>query len=72
MVKRMVVKINCFVFFGKNLSIQVPALSIFRQLSNVMHSTGQNTEFTTAALEFPQTVILAAECLRITPNLLRP
>ncbi|KAI3327515.1 cytochrome P450 [Ustulina deusta] len=52
MVKRMVVKINCFVFFGKNLS--------------------QNTEFTTAALEFPQTVILAAECLRITPNLLRP
>lgn len=31
----------------------------------------QNPEFTAAALEFPQRVILAAEILRITPGFLR-
>ncbi|TGJ78259.1 hypothetical protein E0Z10_g10499 [Xylaria hypoxylon] len=36
------------------------------------NTAGQNTEFTTAALEFPQIVVFAAECLRITPKLLRP
>lgn len=33
---------------------------------------GENTEFTEAALEFPQTVVFAAELLRITPEFLRP
>jgi len=32
----------------------------------------QNAEFTAAALEFPQTVVFAAELLRITPEFLRP
>jgi len=32
----------------------------------------RNTEFTDAALEFPQAVIFAAEFLRITPGFLRP
>ncbi|KAM0247337.1 hypothetical protein ACHAQJ_009894 [Trichoderma viride] len=32
----------------------------------------QNTEFTAAALEFPQAVIFAAEFLRITPRFVRP
>ncbi|KAI1447079.1 cytochrome P450 [Annulohypoxylon stygium] len=52
MTKSIVAKINCFVFFGEELS--------------------QIEEFTTAALEFPQVVILTAECLRITPKCLRP
>ncbi|KAL4786385.1 cytochrome P450 [Aspergillus varians] len=34
-------------------------------------SLAQNSEFTAAALEFPQKVILAAEILRATPNFLR-
>ncbi|KAE8350518.1 cytochrome P450 [Aspergillus coremiiformis] len=51
MIKRTVTNVNCFTFFGEELS--------------------QNAEFTTAALEFPQTVVLAAEVLRITPNFLR-
>ncbi|KAB8076861.1 cytochrome P450 [Aspergillus leporis] len=50
-IKRIVTKVNCFTFFGEELS--------------------QNPEFTAAALEFPQVVILAAEILRITPNFLR-
>lgn len=32
----------------------------------------QNTEFTSAALEFPQTVVFTAELLRITPEFMRP
>lgn len=32
----------------------------------------KNSEFTEAALEFPQAVIFAAEFLRVTPELLRP
>ncbi|UKZ67614.1 uncharacterized protein TrAtP1_008769 [Trichoderma atroviride] len=50
--KRLVTKVNCFVFFGEELS--------------------QNAEFTAAALEFPQAVILAAEFIRITPGFMRP
>ncbi|KAL7938508.1 cytochrome P450 [Trichoderma chlorosporum] len=32
----------------------------------------QNNEFTSAALEFPQAVVFAAELLRITPKFMRP
>ncbi|QYS95719.1 hypothetical protein H0G86_002994 [Trichoderma simmonsii] len=32
----------------------------------------QNTEFTSAALDFPQAVAIAAEVLRITPEFMRP
>ncbi|KAI5857355.1 cytochrome P450 [Durotheca rogersii] len=52
MIKRIVTKVNCFVFFGKDLS--------------------ENAEFTAAALEFPQIVVLTAELLRITPEFLCP
>ncbi|KAK8127347.1 Cytochrome P450 [Apiospora sp. TS-2023a] len=52
MIKRVITKVNCFVFFGKELS--------------------ENTEFTEAALAFPQTVVLAAEILRITPTFMCP
>ncbi|KAH8197066.1 hypothetical protein TruAng_008773 [Truncatella angustata] len=57
MVKRIVTKVNCLVFFGKDLSVE---------------PEGENTEFTAAALEFPQTVVFVAELLRITPGFLRP
>ncbi|KAJ6444954.1 NADH:flavin oxidoreductase/NADH oxidase [Purpureocillium lavendulum] len=52
LMKRLVTKVNCVIFFGEELS--------------------RNTEFTDAALEFPQAVIFAAEFLRITPGFLRP
>ncbi|GJN80326.1 hypothetical protein PLIIFM63780_003852 [Purpureocillium lilacinum] len=52
LMKKIVTKVNCFIFFGDELS--------------------RNTEFTDAALEFPQAVIFAAEFLRITPGFLRP
>ncbi|KAI1087868.1 cytochrome P450 [Rostrohypoxylon terebratum] len=52
MMKSIIVKANCFVFFGEDLS--------------------RVEEFTSAALEFPQVVILTAECLRITPKFLCP
>ncbi|KAK8043805.1 hypothetical protein PG994_012643 [Apiospora phragmitis] len=52
MIKRIITKVNCLVFFGEELS--------------------ENTEFTTAALEFPQTVVLTAELLRVTPGFMRP
>ncbi|KAI1127997.1 cytochrome P450 [Nemania abortiva] len=51
-IKRIVTKVNSYIFFGEQLS--------------------ENVEFTTAALEFPQVVIFAAEILRITPGFLRP
>ncbi|KAI0118646.1 cytochrome P450 [Nemania sp. FL0031] len=51
MIKRIVTKVNCLIFFGGDLS--------------------RNEEFTAAALEFPQVVILTAECMRITPKFLR-
>ncbi|KAI1841565.1 hypothetical protein JX266_012218 [Neoarthrinium moseri] len=51
MMKRIVTRVNCFIFFGEELS--------------------QKAEFTAAALEFPQSVIFAAEILRITPSFLR-
>lgn len=38
----------------------------------INETTGKNTEFTAAALEFPQAVVVAAECLRLTPSFLRP
>ncbi|KAL6875003.1 cytochrome P450 [Trichoderma novae-zelandiae] len=50
--KALVTKVNCFVFFGEELS--------------------ENTEFTAAALEFPQAVVFAAEFLRISPEFIRP
>ncbi|PTB56075.1 hypothetical protein M431DRAFT_552903 [Trichoderma harzianum CBS 226.95] len=52
LMKTLVTRVNCFVFFGEELS--------------------QNTEFTTAALDFPQDVAFAAEFLRITPEFMRP
>ncbi|KAK8059254.1 cytochrome P450 [Apiospora saccharicola] len=52
MIKRVITRVNCFVFFGKELS--------------------ENSEFTEAALAFPQTVVLAAEILRITPAFMCP
>ncbi|KAF3071576.1 Cytochrome P450 monooxygenase paxP [Trichoderma lentiforme] len=52
LMKTLVTRVNCFVFFGEELS--------------------QNTEFTTAALDFPQDVAFAAELLRITPEFMRP
>ncbi|KJZ75447.1 hypothetical protein HIM_05143 [Hirsutella minnesotensis 3608] len=52
MIKRIVTRVNCFVFFGEELS--------------------RDEEFTTAALEFPEVVVLTAEVMRITPNFLRP
>ncbi|MDI1486276.1 MAG: hypothetical protein OHK93_005502 [Ramalina farinacea] len=52
MIKRVVTRANCLIFFGPELS--------------------QNLEFTTAALEFPQAVIFAAEILRITPPFMKP
>ncbi|KAI0449783.1 cytochrome P450 [Xylaria acuta] len=51
MIKRIVTKVNCLIFFGEDLS--------------------RNEEFTAAALEFPQVVILTAEFMRITPKFLR-
>ncbi|KAL6820465.1 cytochrome P450 [Trichoderma sp. SZMC 28015] len=50
--KTLITRVNCFIFFGEELS--------------------QNTEFTSAALEFPQTVVFTAELLRITPEFMRP
>ncbi|KKO98194.1 cycloheximide-inducible-1 [Trichoderma harzianum] len=50
--KTLITRVNCFIFFGEELS--------------------QNTEFTSAALEFPQAVVFTAELLRITPEFMRP
>ncbi|KAJ4861649.1 cytochrome p450 domain-containing protein [Trichoderma breve] len=52
LMKTLVTRVNCFIFFGEELS--------------------QNTEFTSAALDFPQDVAFAAEFLRITPEFMRP
>ncbi|KAK4063192.1 hypothetical protein Trihar35433_8987 [Trichoderma harzianum] len=52
LMKILVTRVNCFIFFGEELS--------------------QNTEFTSAALDFPQDVAFAAELLRITPEFMRP
>ncbi|KAG7005467.1 FAD-dependent monooxygenase [Physcia stellaris] len=52
MIKRVVTRANCLIFFGPELS--------------------RNRDFTSAALEFPQAVIFAAEILRITPSFLKP
>ncbi|KAK4077104.1 uncharacterized protein Triagg1_4071 [Trichoderma aggressivum f. europaeum] len=49
--KTLITRVNCFIFFGEELS--------------------QNTEFTSAALEFPQTVVSTAELLRISPEFMR-
>ncbi|KAK2603547.1 hypothetical protein QQS21_004227, partial [Conoideocrella luteorostrata] len=51
MVKRLVTEVNCFTFFGRELS--------------------ENAEFTAAALEFLQTVIMTAEFLRTTQNFMK-
>jgi hypothetical protein len=83
MIKRTVTSINCFVFFGEDLC-RVPdpmkALSSVNlsssgwQKTNCIpfHNPGSNSEFTEAAMEFPQAIIFAAEFLRITPEFLRP
>ncbi|EGR47351.1 uncharacterized protein TRIREDRAFT_109147 [Trichoderma reesei QM6a] len=52
LMKSLVTKVNCFIFFGEDLS--------------------RNVEFTSAGLEFPQTVVFAAELLRISPECIRP
>ncbi|KAL7907120.1 cytochrome P450 [Trichoderma velutinum] len=49
--KTLITRVNCFIFFGEELS--------------------QNLEFTSAALEFPQTVVFTAELLRIAPEFMR-
>jgi hypothetical protein len=52
MVKQVVTKVECFVFFGAELS--------------------ENKEFTSAALELPQIIVLTAEILRICPRFIKP
>ncbi|KAF2864676.1 cytochrome P450 [Massariosphaeria phaeospora] len=47
MIKRVVTRVNCLMFFGPELA--------------------QNSEFTEAALEFIESVVFAAELLRMTP-----
>lgn len=68
MIKRTVTKVNCFAFFGEDLGTSSFLHVRYRQADCV---AAQNPEFTAAALEFPQRVILAAEILRITPGFLR-
>ncbi|GFF33517.1 ent-kaurene oxidase [Aspergillus udagawae] len=68
MIKRTVTKVNCFAFFGEDLGT---ITSLARQSHQANYVAAQNPEFTAAALEFPQRVILAAEILRITPGFLR-
>jgi hypothetical protein len=74
--KRLVTKVNCFVFFGEELcmgsSIFISINRIARSLMLYDMDIAQNAEFTAAALEFPQAVIFAAEFLRITPRFMRP
>lgn len=74
--KRLVTKVNCFVFFGEELCMKPYLLIHFdviaRSLTVDDINIAQNAEFTAAALEFPQAVIFAAEFLRITPRFMRP
>jgi hypothetical protein len=76
--KRLVTKVNCFIFFGEELCNK-PCLSFVLCIdengpctNGRLHKIADNTEFTTAALEFPQAVIFAAELLRITPGFMKP
>lgn len=74
--KRLVTKVNCFVFFGEELCtnhcIFIYVDEIARSLTVYDTNIAQNAEFTAAALEFPQDVIFAAEFLSITPSFMRP
>lgn len=72
MVKRIVTKVNCFVFFGRELSEFVFSGTVTFYNVDIFSVPGENTDFTKAILEFPQTVVFAAELLRMTPEFLRP
>lgn len=74
--KTLVTRVNCFIFFGEELCTRTPLFCIDGKsphgLTTNYTRIAQNAEFTAAALEFPQAVIIAAEFLRITPGFLRP
>jgi len=59
------VHVQLFPFIKRTVT-EVNALVFFGE------ELAKNTEFTAAALEFPQAVIFSAEILRITPEILRP
>lgn len=74
--KTLITRVNCFIFFGEELCMIFFDFFIIdkkRICGLTKHMRiAQNTEFTSAALEFPQTVVFTAELLRITPEFMRP
>jgi hypothetical protein len=67
LVKQVVTRANCVVFFGTDLgTIHLPASQW-----STKKVIASNQEFTEAALEFPQAVVTAAEMLRITPQCMK-